>query len=217
MASSRSAASAMPGSRGGTRSSRFRSGDRLPGCRAPRRPGRTRRGLVRGSRCPRHRGGVAPCRHGGRPPTRRYPANTARAAWSSGASSGVRGYQVGRYLRFRERHVKEWLWTRRRDQSWPASSSATAGDWDDCPHPWIVRHRTSRGPVEQAAGSPGRRCRGRVTFRGADAALAWRPVGVCCFIGCGKVDHAQQAKQRAVVRRIPGIPQARISGGLRRI
>lgn len=26
---------------------------------------------------------------------------------------GLRGYRVSRYLRFRERHVEEWLWTRR--------------------------------------------------------------------------------------------------------
>jgi excisionase family DNA binding protein len=37
------------------------------------------------------------------------PKKTVYSCWRQW---GLRGYRVGRYLRFRERHVEEWLQTR---------------------------------------------------------------------------------------------------------
>jgi excisionase family DNA binding protein len=37
------------------------------------------------------------------------PKKTVYGCWQQW---GLRGYRVGRYLRFRERHVEEWLQTR---------------------------------------------------------------------------------------------------------
>jgi excisionase family DNA binding protein len=39
----------------------------------------------------------------------RLPKKTVYGCWRQW---GLRGYRVGRYLRFRERHVEEWLQTR---------------------------------------------------------------------------------------------------------
>jgi len=42
-------------------------------------------------------------------PTLGVPRKTVYGCWRQW---GLRGYRVGRYLRFRERHVEEWLQTR---------------------------------------------------------------------------------------------------------
>ena len=73
------------------------------------------------------------------------PKKTVYGCWRQW---GLRGYRVGRYLRFRERHVEEWLQI-------PGGIATVAkifkrcpcpeDQWDSCPHRWVVRYRTAGG------------------------------------------------------------------------
>jgi excisionase family DNA binding protein len=72
------------------------------------------------------------------------PKKTVYGCWRQW---GLRGYRVGRYLRFRERHVEEWLQTRggmtvaKIFKRCPCPE----GQWGTCPHQWVVRYRTTGG------------------------------------------------------------------------
>jgi len=80
------------------------------------------------------------------------PKKTVYGCWRQW---GLRGYRVGRYLRFRERHVEEWL----RNQGAVTIMASIikrldCGDWDDCPHPWVVRYRTEGGRASRQREQP---------------------------------------------------------------